>query len=178
MRSAAILLSTAALAIAGCAAAPPPEPAAASPAVAAEAQPVRYSARDFFETTSYGLAGSPRYAFSPDGRAVLISSDQTGVFNAYRLPNDGGAAAPLTTSTDNATFAISFFPNDERVLVTADRGGNELNHVYVRERDGTLRDLTPGERHKAQFVGWSGDGRTFWIATNERNPQMFDLYAY
>jgi dipeptidyl aminopeptidase/acylaminoacyl peptidase len=164
------------LVLAGCATSEPTDraPAAAS----AQAQPVRYSARDFFETTAYSLAGSGRYAFSPDGRSLLISSDQSGVFNAYRLPVAGGAPVPVTSSTDNATFAISFFPNDERVLVTSDRGGNELNHLYVRLGDGRLHDLTPGERLKAQFLGWSGDGRTFFVATNERNPQMFDVYAY
>jgi dipeptidyl aminopeptidase/acylaminoacyl peptidase len=153
------------------------EPPAVAPASAQRALP-RYSAEDFFATTAYSLAGSGRYAFAPDGQSLLISSDKSGVFNAYRLPVAGGEPVQLTNSADNAHFAISYFPNDDRVLVTADRGGNELNHVYVREANGTLRDLTPGERLKAQFVGWSGDGRTFWIATNERNPQMFDVYAY
>jgi Tol biopolymer transport system component len=172
----ALLLATASLA--ACAAETTPPETTAAPASAPQAQPVRYSARDFFETTSIGLAGSGRYAFSPDGRHVLIASDQSGVFNAYGLPVAGGAPVALTASTDNAVFPISYFPNDERVLVTSDRGGNELTHVYVRERDGTLRDITPGERHKAEFMGWSADGRTFWIASNERNPQMFDVYAY
>jgi dipeptidyl aminopeptidase/acylaminoacyl peptidase len=152
--------------------------AASASAAASRGASVRYSARDFFATTAYSLAGSPRYAFSPDGRSILISSDQSGVFNAYRLPIAGGAPVAVTNSTDNATFAISYFPNDERVLVTSDRGGNELNHLYVRLGDGRLHDLTPGDRLKAQFVGWSGDGRTFYVATNERNPQMFDVYAY
>jgi dipeptidyl aminopeptidase/acylaminoacyl peptidase len=174
---AALAVGISALALAGCTTG---ETRDAAPAArtAAQGQPVRYSAAEFYETTAYSLAGSGRYAFSPDGRSILISSDQTGVFNAYRLPVAGGAPQPVTSSRDNATFAISFFPNDERVLVTSDRGGNELNHVYVRLGDGRLHDLTPGERLKAQFVGWSGDGRTFYIATNERNPQMFDVYAY
>lgn len=172
-----LLLATSALAACAAGTAPPESAGAAIDAVQ-QAQPVRYSARDFFETTSFGLAGSGRYSFSPDGRQVLIASDRNGVFNAYALPVAGGEPVALTSSGDNATFPISYFPGDERVLVTSDRGGNELNHVYVRERDGTLRDLTPGESHKAQFMSWSADGRTFWIATNERNPQMFDVYAY
>jgi dipeptidyl aminopeptidase/acylaminoacyl peptidase len=169
----AILLATAALGLASCAATSDQPQGTSS-----RSQLVRYSAREFYETTSYSLAGSPRHAFAPDGRSLLISSDQSGVFNAYRLPISGGAPLPVTTSTDNATYAISYFPTDERALVTSDRGGNELNHVYVREANGTLRDLTPGDRLKAQFLGWSADGRTFWISTNERNPQMFDVYAY
>jgi dipeptidyl aminopeptidase/acylaminoacyl peptidase len=177
---AALVAGASALALAGCATAEGAATAdsASAPRTAAPSQLVRYSARDFFETTAYSLAGSGRYAFSPDGRSLLISSDRSGVFNAYRLPVAGGEPVALTNSPDNATFAISFFPNDERILVTSDRGGNELNHLYVRQPDGTLRDLTPGERLKAQFLGWAADGRTFWVATNERNPQMFDVYAY
>ena len=177
------LAGVSALALAGCATATDTRSAATSP-TSAQASPAallelpRYSAREFFETTAYSLAGSGRYAFSPDGRSLLISSDRSGVFNAYRLPVAGGEPVALTNSPDNATFAISFFPNDERILVTSDRGGNELNHLYVRQPDGTLRDLTPGDRLKAQFLGWAADGRTFWAATNERNPQMFDVYAY
>ena len=146
---------------------------AARPAV-----PVRYTARQFFETTSYGMASPDGFAFSRDGRDLLVTNDSTGVFNAYRLPVAGGPAVPLTASTTNATFGVTFFPNDDRVIVTSDQGGNELNHVYVRTGDGTLRDLTPGERLKAQFHGFSADGRTIYISTNERNPQMFDVYAY
>lgn len=142
------------------------------------AQPVRYSAKQFFETTSYSLAAPTGYAFSPDGKSLLISSDQSGVFNAYLLPVMGGAPQPLTTSKDDAAFAATFFPADDRVLYTADQGGNELDHVYVRERDGSVRDLTPGAKVKADFLGWSADGKTFWISSNERDAQTFDLYAY
>ena len=45
----------------------------------------KYSAEAFFETTSFRLVGSSGYAFSPDGKAVLMSSDKTGVFNVYSL---------------------------------------------------------------------------------------------
>ena len=147
-------------------------------APAAATTPKRYSARQFFETTSYSLGSPLGHIWSSDGTSLLISSDQSGVFNAYLLPVAGGAPRPLTDSTDNATFSESFFPADDRVLFTADKGGNELDHVYVRERDGSVRDFTPGDKVKADFLGWSADGKSFWVTTNERDPQMFDVYAY
>ncbi|MDZ4691989.1 S9 family peptidase [Terricaulis sp.] len=137
-----------------------------------------YSAAAFFQTTAFGMAASSGLAFSPDGRQILTSNDSSGVFNAYALSISGGAPTPLTQSTTDATFAVSYFPNDERALVSADSGGNELTHIYVRERDGTLRDLTPGENVKADFAGWRGDGGAFWLTSNERDPQVFDLYEY
>jgi dipeptidyl aminopeptidase/acylaminoacyl peptidase len=150
--------------------APASAPAAASPT---------YTAAQFFETTSFGMSDPTGLGWSPDGRSVLISSDRTGVFNAYALPADGGAPVALTASTGVATFGASYFPNDGRVLVTADSGGggSELTHVYVRELDGTLRDVTPGDAVKADLLGWSSDRSVFWIMSNARDASVFDVYA-
>jgi dipeptidyl aminopeptidase/acylaminoacyl peptidase len=175
----ALMAGIATLGLAGCATGDAaPEDVAMTAAPEAQAEPVRYSAETFFNTTSYGLASPSGYAFSADGGTLLVTSDKSGVFNAYALPVAGGEPQPLTSSPDNATFPASFFPNDERMLFTADKGGDELDHVFVRERDGTVKDLTPGEKVKADFVGWNADGKTFYLSSNERNPEMFDIYAY
>lgn len=138
----------------------------------------KYSAEAFFQTTSYRMTGGNGYAFSSDGSALLVSSDKTGVFNAYRLPVDGSEPTMLTESDDNAIFAVSWFPDDDRLLYTYDGGGNELNHVIVRELDGSYRDLTPGDSLKAAFSGWSADNESFYLLTTERNQTSFDLYRY
>jgi len=138
----------------------------------------KYSAQVFFETTSYGLPDSAGYAFSPDGNAVLMSSDASGVFNVYSLPLDGNAPEQLTKSTDNAVFAVSWFPTDQRILYTSDGGGNELNHVFVREVDGSSADLTPGDQLKAGFLAWAKDGESFYLVSTERDQQNFDVYRY
>ena len=137
-----------------------------------------YPTRAFFETTRYMLPPQDGRAFSADGKKLLISSDKTGVLNAYVLPVTGGAPQALTTSTGSATLATSWFPKDDRVLFTADQGGNELNHLFVRGLDGKVTDLTPGEKLKAEFAGWNAAGTTFYVSTNERDPKAFDLYAY
>jgi dipeptidyl aminopeptidase/acylaminoacyl peptidase len=141
----------------------------------AQGRPAVHDARAFFTTTSYSLAGG--LAWSGDGRELLVSSDETGIFNAYALDADG-RKRPLTTSTTDSTYAVSWFPGDARILFTADKGGNELDHLYVRELDGTTRDLTPGEKAKASFEDWSGDRSSFYVSTNERDPKAFDLYRY
>jgi Tol biopolymer transport system component len=159
-----------ALAVAAC------QPAAEE--VAAAPAHKTYDAKAFFDTTAVSMSDATPYAFSPDGANLLLATDRSGVYNAAALPIAGGDPTALTQSTTSAVFAISYFPTDDRVLVSQDGGGDELAHIYVRAADGTLKDLTPGDKHRAQFIGWSGDAKTFWIATNERNPQMFDLYAY
>jgi len=131
----------------------------------------QYSIEDFYENTDYRGA-----SFSPDGRQVLVTSNQTGVFNVWAIPVDAGSPRQLTVSTTDAIFSRGYFPADERLLYSHDRGGNELTHIYVRDPDGAVTDLTPGEKLKANFHGWSGDDRSFFISTNERDPEAFDLY--
>jgi dipeptidyl aminopeptidase/acylaminoacyl peptidase len=170
-------LASASLFLAACGGSPSKAGGGAKPAPAPEtpAEPsVRtYDARTFHETTSVFGA-----SFSHDESRVLVTSDQTGVFNVYAQPIAGGEPAAVTQSTGDSHFAVSYFPGDDRFLYTADQGGNELDHVYVMEADGTSRDLTPGEKLKAQFVDWSGDKKSFYIATNERDAQAFDLYRF
>ncbi len=138
----------------------------------------QYDARTFFTTTSYTLAGALRGVFSNDGESLLISSDQSGVFNSYRLSLKDGSIEPLTTSETDAIFAISWLADGERMLYTADQGGNELNHIYIRNADGSVTDLTPGEELKASFMSWNPDRSHLYIVTNERNGKAFDLYRY
>src|SRR5687767_15691947 len=151
-------------------------PAFAVPA-AAETQPKRpskqYTIEQFMATTSVRDA-----SFSADEKRALFSSNETGIFNAYSVPVAGGKATPVTTSTADSTYAVSYFPHDDRLLFTRDQGGNELNHLYVRGADGQERDLTPGEKLKAIFQGWTPAGDAFWVLTNERDPKFFDLYRY
>ena len=135
--------------------------------------PTQYSVADLYRNTEYGGA-----SFSATSDRILVSSNQSGVYNAYAIPTTGGEPEPLTRSTDNAIFAVSFFPADDRILYSGDKGGNELDHLYVRTLDGKTRDLTPGAKHKAEFAGWSGDDRSFFVQSNERDQRFFDLYEY
>lgn len=139
----------------------------------APAPPVpRYAIGDFLDVDSWGGA-----SFSPDGSKVVVHGDPTGVFNLYVIPTAGGEPVPLSASSES-TFSAGYFPRDERILFTRDRGGDENSHLFVRELDGTERDLTPGGKVKASFVGWSADGSKFWVTTNERDARFFDLYEY
>ncbi|MEM9218314.1 MAG: alpha/beta fold hydrolase [Cyanobacteria bacterium P01_F01_bin.150] len=140
-----------------------------------------YSIDEFLGTTNYRGA-----SFSPDNRKVLVSSDASGIYNAYAIhvANDSadGPAKPtleqLTHSTTDSILVIGYFPGDERFLYRSDRGGNELNHVYVQAPDGTVTDLTPGENLKAFFAGWAQDDQSFFICSNERDQRFFDVYEY
>jgi dipeptidyl aminopeptidase/acylaminoacyl peptidase len=133
----------------------------------------RYDAATFYATTAYQGA-----SFSHDGKSLLVTSDESGIFNAYAVDLASGKWRALTNSTSDATNGVSWFPHDARFLFTRDQGGNELNHLFVGLPDGGAHDLTPGAKTKASFFGWARDLQSFFVLTNERDPQYFDAYRY
>lgn len=142
------------------------------PAWAAD-RPVRqYTIEQFVRTVSVGGA-----SFSADERRVLFHSNASGVPNVMSVPVAGGPASAITKSAES-TYAVAYFPQDDRLLYTRDAGGNELNHLYLRELDGAERDLTPGEKLKAAFLDFTPDGSAFYVMTNERDARAFDVYRY
>ncbi len=147
----------------------------ASREAAAPAPPpvARYSVADLYKNSEFFGA-----SFSADGTKILVSSNSSGVWNAFAVPTAGGNPTALTSSTTDSIFAASYFPNDGRILYTSDKGGNELSHLYVRAEDGTIKDLTPGEKLNANFAGWARDDKSFFVASNERDQRYFDLYEY
>ena len=150
------------------------QPVLAAPAAKASAKaPKKYTIEQFMATTS--ISGA---SFSNDEKNILFTSNESGIFNAYTMPVGGGKPVPLTKSATDSVYAIGYFRNDDRVLFTRDQGGNEQNHVYVRELDGSEKDLTPGEKLTARFAGWEEDGNAFYVQSNERNPKFFDIYRY
>src|SRR5688572_20882458 len=116
----------------------------------------QYTIDQLLSTRSYsgpprppGPRGGYAYSFSPDSRKILVSSNKTGVFNAFAIPVGGSEPIQLTDSKVNTIEVIGYFPRDERFLYTSDQGGDELTHLYVQSPDGKARDLTPGEKVKA-----------------------------
>lgn len=142
------------------------------PLLAQEAiQPKDYTIEQFYENTR--IAGG---YFSPDEDKLLVSSDKSGIFNLFEIDISNAEMQQITNSKEDSYFAIDYVPNSENMLYSADKGGNEINHIYLLEENGNSRDLTPGENEKAQFAGWNKDKSGFYYISNKRNPQFFDLY--
>ncbi|CAD5250674.1 MULTISPECIES: prolyl oligopeptidase family serine peptidase [unclassified Imperialibacter] len=131
-----------------------------------------YSIEQFYKNIN--VSGG---SFSPDESKMLVSTNETGIYNAYEIPVDGkGEKKQLTNSTVDSYFAVSYFPNDERLIFTADQGGNENNHIYLQTPDGTQKDLTPYDSAKSSFYGWSQDKQSMFIASNKRDAKFMDVY--
>ena len=114
--------------------------------------------------------------FSPDEFKLLTTSNETGIYNLFVIPVDGGTPSQLTYSTQESYFAVSYFPHDDRVLFHADQGGNENDHLYLLDESNQITDLTPFENAKIGFYGWSRDETSGFYVSTKRDPRYFDLY--
>jgi dipeptidyl aminopeptidase/acylaminoacyl peptidase len=131
----------------------------------------RYTIDQFLNTVS--IRGG---SFSHQEDKLLFTSDESGVYNAYSLDIESGEHNMLTRSNENAIFALSYFPNDDRFLYLSDRGGNEIYHIYLREMDGSVKDLTPVDSARSVFYDWAYDQENFYYGSNRRNPKFIDIY--
>ena len=133
----------------------------------------RYTAAQFLATTN--LRGA---SFSADEKRIMFSSNESGIFNAYSIAVTGGKAEALTKSTNDTTYAVAYFPEDNRIIYTRDNAGDENSKLYVKALDGTEKALTSGDKFRAQFNGFSKDNKSFYVISNERDAKFFDIYKY
>lgn len=131
----------------------------------------QYTIEQFYANTRFqgGL-------FSSDETRMLIGSDETGIFNLYEINLADGTKKQLTNSTVESYYPIDYVPGMQAILYSADKGGNELNHIFLLEDNGKTTDLTPGENEKASFFKWSEDKKSMFYTSNVRDPKYFDLY--
>jgi dipeptidyl aminopeptidase/acylaminoacyl peptidase len=133
--------------------------------------PQTYTIEQFYKNTRIG-GGS----FSHDDQKLLISSDESGIFNVFEINLTDGSKKQITFSEQESFFAVDYVPGTSMVLYSADKGGNEINHIYLHQGDSAAIDLTPAENEKAEFGGWSDDKQSMYYISNKRDPQFFDFY--
>lgn len=115
-------------------------------------------------------------SFSSDNSTLVVSSNRTGIYNVYTVPTTGGEWVPITQSDTTSYFASSYFPKDNRMLLRADGNGDEIFHIYVKELDGTLKDITPYKGVRSSFLGWSHDDNYLYYSSNKRDSRFMDVY--
>lgn len=131
----------------------------------------RYTIEQFLDNASIYAR-----SFSHDEQRILVGNNSSGIYNAGQIDLATGELTALTNSTDESVWAQSFLPNDDRFLFVQDKGGDEIDHIYLREADGTSRELTPDEGAKAGFYGWADDKKTFFYGFNKRDERYMDVY--
>tara|TARA_R110001592_G_scaffold60308_4_gene183282 strand:- start:4593 stop:6476 length:1884 start_codon:yes stop_codon:yes gene_type:complete len=115
-------------------------------------------------------------SFSFDKSKLLVTSNRSGIYNMYTVSTSDGTFTPVTASDSTSVWATSFFPNDDRILFNKDNDGDEIDHLFVKNTDGSIKELTPDEGARAGFFGWSKDQKSFYYASNKRDKRFMDIY--
>ncbi len=143
----------------------------ASLTACSEKEVAEYTIEQFMDNVT--VAGG---YFSHDEKNLLVTMDKSNIFNAYSIPVDGGPHEQLTDSDRHSVFALSYFPDDNRFLFLSDKGGNEIYHIYLRDEDGIIVDLTPEVKARAVFYGWTKKQDRFVFGSNRRDSKYMDIY--
>jgi dipeptidyl aminopeptidase/acylaminoacyl peptidase len=131
----------------------------------------QYSIAQLYKTKSIGGG-----LFNKDESKILVQNNESGIFNLYEINLADTGMKQLTSSTKESFFAVDYVAGTEKTIYSADQGGNENDHLYLRQTDGTVKDLTPGEKEKAMFYGWNKAKNNLYYASNKRDTRFFDLY--
>lgn len=130
-----------------------------------------YGIEDFFDNVS--ISGG---YFSTDEQKIIFSSNQSGIFNVYEANIQTGKINQLTASNKESFFVRAYVPNSNDFIYSADNGGNEINHLFLKKEDDTVIDLTPSGNEKSVFYKWSNDNQFLYYLSNKRDSRYFDLY--
>lgn len=131
----------------------------------------QYSIEQFYKSTNTGGG-----YFSYDEKKLLVNSNESGIYNAYEIDIATGNKRALTRSTVESIFANDYVPGTLNIIYSSDKGGDENDHLFLLKTDSSVKDLTPGEKEKANFMGWSRDNKSLYYSSNKRDPRYFDLY--
>jgi len=134
--------------------------------------PKQYSIEQLYENLAVYGSG-----FNADETKILIGNNSTGIYNVYELNIADTLSTALTSSTKESFFAVNYLPQSSKFLYSADKGGDENSHLYLKSKsDTSARDLTPWPKSANSFFGWSADKKSMYLISNNRNPQFFDLW--
>jgi dipeptidyl aminopeptidase/acylaminoacyl peptidase len=127
--------------------------------------------RDFFKNPEQ--AG---HQISPDGKYLSWAAPYERRMNVFVRPFAGGTATRVTSET--ARDISGYFWKGERIVYVKDFGGDENFHVVsVDLKGGDLKDLTPGEKVRAEIVDILVDDDSQMIVShNRRDAKVFDVF--
>jgi dipeptidyl aminopeptidase/acylaminoacyl peptidase len=139
--------------------------------VPAYAQSKQIPLRDFFKNPQE--AG---HQISPDGKYLSWVAPYERRMNVFVKPLAGGETTRVTSET--ARDIGGYFWKGDRILYVKDFGGDENFHVVsVNLKGGDLKDLTPGEKVRAEIVdGLVDDDKHIIVSHNKRDAKVFDVF--
>ncbi len=127
--------------------------------------------RDFFKNPQEAA-----HQISPDGKYLSWVAPYERRLNVHVRPLAGGPTVRVTSET--ARDISGYFWKGDRILYVKDFGGDENFHVVsVNLKGEDLKDLTPGDKVRAQIVdGLPDDDGHIIVSHNKRDAKVFDVF--
>jgi len=114
--------------------------------------------------------------FNQDETKILIGTNKSGIYNVGEMALSDTSVSMLTNSTNDAFYAEKYVVGTDQFIYSADKGGDENSHLYVKSiKDTIVKDITPWPNSANTFLGWSNDKKSIYISSNKRDVKYFDL---
>lgn len=129
------------------------------------------------DNTLKGLLGAqsalgPRW--NSTGDTLCFVWNVSGRHQVYTMSAGGaGASWPIQISSGERGTDPRWLPGD-RIVFSADVGGDECFQIFVAEADGSVRRISPDDRAKYHVL-YNDDVRIIF-SSNERDKSSFELY--
>lgn len=148
---------------------------------------VRADGSDLIRVTTQALAGITTYAFSPNGKEILITASANGIPAVFITEADGSAPIRQVAVPGRATDAAWRPPDGSEILVMdegTDQNGTDTGLYAVGVADGKIRTILKGADAAGRFRGhatWSPDGSMIsfgeWTGVNSIDVQTHVINA-
>jgi len=94
-----------------------------------------------------------------NGRAVVYSSNETGIPHLYILPTKAGSKPRRITSGDDPVLMGMLSPDGDDLVYSLDKDGNELHHLYLISKDGGEPERITEEPYRTFGCDWHPSGK-------------------
>lgn len=129
----------------------------------------KYSVEDFFKK-----AKASNFQLSPDGKFLSYKEKDASGKNHVYVKNTNTGEILLAINEKEELIREYFWINNERLVYTMDKGGNENYQIFATNLDGSNTiNLTPYDGVKAAILKTVEEQKDYLIITmNKDNPQV------
>jgi Tol biopolymer transport system component/dienelactone hydrolase len=114
-------------------------------------------------------------SWSPEGNAVVITTNLSGRLNLWKVSAMGGWPIQLTQSDERQYNAV-WSPGGKWIVFQQDSGGNELWDIFaVPSEGGEVVNLTNTPDIREESPLWSWDGKTIALNYKPKDAPAYDI---